>query len=101
MKLRFHSEAAEEARAAAIYYESARPGLGDAFLKALAASLDRIAENPGTHPFEKQAAPCRNRRVQRFPYRVVYRETEAVVDIVAVVHDRREPGYWQGRLRSK
>ena len=97
MKLRIHSEAAEEARAAAIYYEAARPGLGDAFLRALEGTLDHIAANPGTQPFENNT-PCRKRRVPRFPYRVVYRETEAFVDVVAVPHDRREPGYWQRRL---
>jgi hypothetical protein len=32
-----------------------------------------------------------------FPFFVVFRETDARIEIVAVAHARRRPGYWLGR----
>ena len=36
--------------------------------------------------------------VPRFPYRVVFLETEPEILVVAVAHERRRPGYWRARL---
>jgi hypothetical protein len=35
--------------------------------------------------------------LNRFPYTVVYRETEIEIQIVAFAHNRRKPGYWSSR----
>jgi toxin ParE1/3/4 len=37
-------------------------------------------------------------RLHHFPYLVVYRELAASVQIVAIAHGKRRPGYWQRRL---
>ena len=36
-------------------------------------------------------------RIKRFPYALVYRVGADDLLVVAVAHDRRAPGYWQGR----
>jgi len=36
--------------------------------------------------------------LSRFPYIVVFRETVTEIEIVAVAHGRRRPGYWRERL---
>jgi len=36
--------------------------------------------------------------LQRFPYVIVYREKESSVEILAVAHGHRQPGYWKDRL---
>jgi plasmid stabilization system protein ParE len=36
--------------------------------------------------------------VKRFPYRVIYLETESVIRILAIAHDRRRPTFWIDRL---
>lgn len=36
--------------------------------------------------------------VKRFPYHVFYLEAPEELRILAVAHDRREPGYWTIRL---
>jgi hypothetical protein len=33
----------------------------------------------------------------RFPFFVVFRETDIRIEIVAIAHGRRRPGYWLGR----
>jgi len=36
--------------------------------------------------------------LNRFPYLVVFRETTSEIEVVAVAHGRRRPGYWRERL---
>lgn len=36
--------------------------------------------------------------VPRFPYHVVYLELPDRLQILAVAHDRRRPGYWKTRV---
>lgn len=36
--------------------------------------------------------------LQRFPYAIIYRERESAVQILAVAHGHRRPGYWKNRL---
>ena len=66
---------------------------------AFRAQLDRaialIAEAP-----ERQAAYLQGTRrvlVRRFPFSVIYRTGDGGVEIVAVAHGRRRPGYWADR----
>lgn len=99
VNLRIHEAAASETRAAAMYYDEVRAGLGDEFPSAVVTTFDRILESPNTHPFESGALPCRKRRVPRFPYRVVFLVADVSVEVVAAPHDRRKPRYWQRRVR--
>jgi len=36
--------------------------------------------------------------VRRFPYGLLYRNEPTAIFIVAVMHLRRRPGYWKGRV---
>ena len=38
------------------------------------------------------------RESEGFPYSVVYRESDTGPKVYAIAHQRREPGYWQGRV---
>jgi toxin ParE1/3/4 len=35
--------------------------------------------------------------IQRFPYIVFYREGADQIDVIAVAHGARDPGYWRKR----
>ena len=85
---------------AARWYETQRVGLGTEFLGAVDNAVARIAENlrlgslvPGVSD-----RAIRRRAVSRFPYHVVYMDLSDRLQILAVAHDRRRPGYWVGRL---
>lgn len=32
-----------------------------------------------------------------FPYTIIYRQENDTITIVAVMHQKRRPGYWRGR----
>jgi plasmid stabilization system protein ParE len=93
--LAFHPEAVEEATAAAQWYRERDPAIADAFVAELDRAMDRIIESPVTWP--KYLADTRRYLLRRFPFSVVYRETPEVIQILAVAHARRKPGYWKGR----
>jgi plasmid stabilization system protein ParE len=91
----FHPEARAEYAAAALYYASRRPGLGDSFADAVEQALSLIREYPELgSPIEGSA---RRVLVRRFPYAIIYREEAESLHIVAIADLRREPGYWRHR----
>jgi hypothetical protein len=63
------------------------------------AELDRAMEAVGDSP-ERWPAYLKGTqrlRLRRFPYSVVYRVEIRSVLVVAVAHERRQPGYWATR----
>lgn len=101
MTLRLLSEAEDEARDAAQWYEDRQAGLGDRFLAALAKGMDKIERGPRRHRQVAQAPEGREvRRVllDRFPYAVVFEVRAEELLVVAVAHTKRRPGYWRDRI---
>ena len=91
----FNPAADLELGEAIAYYSRAREGLGEAFLFEVRRAVDRIVAMPNA--WAKVSHRARRCRVRRFPYGVVYRKTDSVIRIVAVMHLMRKPGYWKNR----
>jgi len=91
-----HPEAVAEARAAAEWYRERSNSAANAFLAEIDQAVAKISENPETWPLYIQGT--RRLVLQRFPFSVVYREVFARIQIVAIAHGKRRPGYWKGRL---
>lgn len=96
MRLEFHPEARDEFVAAAAYYDAAVPGLGDRFLVAVRRTTVLVLEHPTAGTPRKAGA--RRILVTGFPYDVVYQVREKVVEVLAIAHQHRRPGYWRERL---
>jgi plasmid stabilization system protein ParE len=72
--------------------------LGLQFVSAVETLLDRIRVNPLRFPpIEKT---IRKGRLVRFPYGIIYRIRPKDIQIIAVMHLKREPNYWRNRLRD-
>jgi plasmid stabilization system protein ParE len=95
-RITFLSVAEVELAEAAQYYEKQEHGLGKQFLDAVREASDAIQRQPETWPF--YVTPIRGCRMQSFPYRLLYRELADRVQIVAVMHTSRRPGYWKDRI---
>lgn len=92
----FHPEARFEYSEAAVFYEGRHSGLGAAFTLEVEATIQRILEAPERWRVVEQ--DVRRCLTHTFPYGILYTiEPEAVL-IVAVMHLRRQPSYWQNRL---
>ena len=100
-RVRFEDEADDEYRRAGRWYENRRTGLGVEFFDAVDAAIRQIVDFPragAVVPRVPRDLPVRRLAVARFPYHVVYLETTEVFRILAIAHDRRQPGYWKNRL---
>lgn len=91
-----HPEAVAGARAAAQWYRERSASAADAFLAELDRAVERIAENPGMYPHHVRGT--RRYLLQRFPFYLVYRQVAEKLQIVAIAHGRRKPGYWKKRI---
>ena len=99
-RIRFHPSARDELRAAAVWYERARAGLGAEFHEEVEQAIDRLAsrsipgtpvQTPGRHLLERVF-------LHRFPYAIYFQFLGESCVIWAVAHGSRSPFYWQSRL---
>lgn len=95
MKVRFHPEAEQEFTEAALYYERRVAGLGEQFLSELRNATALLAEQPEMGP--PITEKLRRAVLNRFPYTLIYTSDQEAVDIIAVAHQSRRPGYWRAR----
>ena len=93
---RFLLPAEVEMTEAAVYYETQVRGLGDVFLGKVESAIHDIREHPQAWPVVESC--IRKRLVHRFPYAILYRADPDEIVIIAVMHQRRRPGYWLGRI---
>jgi len=87
----FHEAAALEYEAAFQWYFERNPKAASRF----AADLDRAIALISEAPQRWSAGILGTRRffLQRFPFAVVYRELPSVIQVLAVAHGHRRPGY--------
>jgi len=94
--VRFHPAAAEEAEAAYDWYAARSPAAAFGFRDELRHAVEAVAENPRTWP--RHGTRARRYIFPRFPFSLVYVRRDDEVEVVAVAHGRRRPGYWRSRI---
>jgi plasmid stabilization system protein ParE len=92
---RVHPEAIEEARAAQEWYKARNAEAGESFMAELDLALERIEAAPRRWP--PYLGETRRYLLRRFPFFVVFREANDRIEILAIAHARRRPGYWLRR----
>ena len=91
----FHREAEIEAAQAAVFYGEQQELLGSRFVVAIEEGLSRIRLNPFMFPVaEDDVSRC---LIRSFPFAILFRVIDERIVIVAVMHLRRNPGYWKER----
>lgn len=91
----FHPDAIAEARGAREWYAARNESAAVAFMSELDHAVAQIAEFPNRWPTHLQGT--RRYLLRRFPFALVYRESEAGLQVIAVAHGKRKPGYWKAR----
>lgn len=91
----FHEGVEEEAEAAVVWYAERNVAAARAFADELKVAVASIAEDPTRLP---TLGPERFFfLMKRFPYLLVYRVLDDRVQVLAVAHVSRRPGYWRNR----
>jgi plasmid stabilization system protein ParE len=91
----FHPAAVEEAQAARQWYEARSQSAADLFLAELDDAVEAISLAPERWPLFVHGT--RRYLFHRFPFQLVYRVMNDYVQVVALAHGRRRPGYWKLR----
>jgi len=94
---RFHPAAASEHLESVAFYESRLAGLGADYLTEFEATMARVCGAPSSCPIDCPP-DIRIARLKRFPFSVLYRQRNARLEVLAVAHQRRRPGYWLPRV---
>jgi toxin ParE1/3/4 len=96
MKCWFHQEARIEFLESITYYESKQTGLGLRFIEAVMEAVRRIQAHPNMYRLS-DCKQCRQCRIPKFPFGVIYRINKNRLEVIAVMHLHRKPGYWYKR----
>ncbi|MCB1209892.1 MAG: type II toxin-antitoxin system RelE/ParE family toxin [Verrucomicrobiales bacterium] len=92
-----HPAAVSEAADAVRFYESRDPELGVRFQAEIFASIERARMQPRL--YREFEAGLRKVKTDRFPYFLIFRVcNERQIQILAIAHASRRPGYWKKRL---
>jgi len=93
--IELHSEAVAEAHSARLWYFSGDVKASEAFMLELDHALKQISEAPTRWPVFVHGT--RRYLLKRFPYSIVYRMNHKAIEVLAVAHSRKRPGYWRYR----
>jgi plasmid stabilization system protein ParE len=97
-QVEIHPEALAEAEAALDWYAERSSHAPVMFMEELDKAIESIVDAPKRWPIFDD--DCRRFPLFRFPYFIVYHEkSESLIQILAVAHGRRRPGYWHSRRR--
>ena len=94
----YHPEAKSEIQKAVNWYDDKVGGLGLEFLFEVKHTESKIIQAPEMWPTYE--GDTRRYLLKRFPFAVIYLTSEKKIQIVAVAHCKRKPGYWKERLKD-
>jgi plasmid stabilization system protein ParE len=94
-KVEFHPSADAEVTEAQAWYAARSEVAASAFTLEFDGVVERIAVSPERWPADVDGT--RRAVFPRFPFNLIYRLRGKILEVVAVAHQRRRPGYWRGR----
>jgi len=91
-----HPEAADEHKKQVALYEEIQAGLGRRYHTEFQSVLLMVCAAPDR--FRIVSAPdIRRAMFKVFHFDLVYREVDGLVQVLAIAHHRRQPGFWVTR----
>jgi plasmid stabilization system protein ParE len=94
--IKYHPAARREIKVSHAWYAQQSEDAADGFYEELLPAIDRVQQRPQLYPpylYGTQRAV-----LDRYPFSIVYREEPREIQIIAVAHAKRRPGYWMKRL---
>jgi toxin ParE1/3/4 len=91
----FHPAARTELLTATDWYLERSSSAAAEFVREVQHAVQRIAENPERYPLTRGGR--RRFVLLKFPFDLVYRILGEQVEMIAVAHHSRRPGYWLPR----
>jgi plasmid stabilization system protein ParE len=92
MNVLIEPEAEAEIEAAALWYQTEAPGLGNEFTRAVLAAVAVLGRNP--YAFAVVYGSVRRIHLRRFPFSLFYEIDTDQVAVTACLHQHRDPETW-------
>ena len=97
-RLQFHPAARAEALAAYDWYAERNNVAADSFQTELENAGRMIERDPKL--YARYLHDTRRYLLKHFPFFIIYRVRSDQIEIIAVAHQRRRPGYWMDRTQN-
>ena len=95
MEVRFDPDALDELAGAMDWYAARSERAAKMLVIEFERAVLRLRESPTRWPTYRHGT--RKVRLRRFPFAIVYRVSTDEIQVVAVAHLHRRPGYWRHR----
>src|SRR5947207_3218399 len=99
LRVEYHSEAKKELAAAIQWYAEKDAALAERFSDVYVQQLIAVARSP--QRWARHRGGTRHVLLRPFSYCLIVREFGDALEVVAVAHTSRRPGYWRKRLRDE
>lgn len=80
------------------FYEMQDPGCGDYFNLAITADIQSLHQLQGIH---RKFCGFHRMHATKFPFTIYYTVTEAAIEVMAVLDQRRDPQWIRRQLRTR
>lgn len=97
MQLRFFEEADLEVEEHRAWYRKRSESAETGFLQELDHAIEQVAAAP--HQWPRFLSATRRYVFPKYPFSLIYFLEDDTINVVAVAHENRRPGYWRDRLR--
>jgi len=97
MELHFFEEAEQEVEEHRAWYRERSESAEAGFLVELDHAVEQVIAAP--HQWPRFRSGTRRYVFPKYPFSLVYFLENDVINVVAIAHDSRKPGYWRKRLR--
>jgi len=97
-RLDIRPEALADIAEAASWYEEWQAGLGERFTREVIAAIDGLSPNPLLYRLRHRRLQARWCFPASFPYRIVFRVSDEMITVVALIHAARHDRRWKERL---
>ena len=95
MRLEISDPAEREISEAYDWYSERSPQAAGRFLAELDRAFDVVLKSPRVWP--KLDSDTRRFVLKRYPFSLIYHLSEDAIQIIALAHHKRLPGYWTSR----
>lgn len=94
--VRVRARAQRELREAVDWYRERSPDVAERFAAEVREALQHLERFPRSGAFVPGANDPEVRRlpIHNFPYHIVFIRLDTHISVLAIAHDRRQPGYW-------
>ncbi|HYW78635.1 MAG TPA: type II toxin-antitoxin system RelE/ParE family toxin [Thermoguttaceae bacterium] len=96
MQIDFHPEAIAELQDSLDWYMERSVAAARGLVRAVDAAIDKVSKDPQRFPkVDRRHQAC---NLEGYPFQIVYRHEGEKIQVIAIVHAKRRPGYWRARV---